>query len=49
MHDVHITRRTKKIEILRLMIKGNETGHIYMQVQTGTKILSIPNTKKMII
>ena len=25
LHDVHITRRMEKIEMLRLMIKGNET------------------------
>ena len=40
LHDVHITRRTEKIGILRPTIKGNETGHIYMQVQTSKNLIN---------
>ena len=43
LHDVHIARRTKKIGILRPMIKVNEAEHIHvhMQCRVQTKILSI--------
>ena len=42
LHDVHIARRTKKIGILRPMIKVNEAEHIHVHMQCReTKILSI--------
>ena len=39
LHDVYITR-TEKIKTLKPMIKGNETGHIYMQVQRNKNLIN---------